>query len=889
MKKRILCAIFSLVILMGQLPAMAVEKTVHNALSGSVSVYNPLYEDIEDQVESPPDDSIVEDPPNFLKQNQNTARTPYTNIQDAAAFVRRQMANRQPTVTLSYKNIAKDDQKVSIVKDIVKQALVETDNVNEGDYLRWQYGKYTCNIEGDWVSNGDGTRTYTYKFIYLFKYYTTADQEREFNEKMMDVLQSLHLEQATEYQKIHSIYEYITQNVKYEYDDKTTTKYTAYSALMRGSAVCQGYALLFYRMLREVGISTRIIAGTATGSGENHAWNIAKLGNTYYYFDSTWDAGSSENWYDYFMRGTEGFLGHEAWADYTSKEFLKKYPVAKDSYEPTNKDVPQLQWKDFGTCGNDIAWTLSTNGVLTLRGNGKMTDYAMGKAPWNQYSKDITTLDIGCGITSIGTYAFDGCQAIRNAVILPDSIKRIGKGAFLNCTAIPSVDIMPNTQEIAPDAFSPKCKLRGCANSTAQQMAKQQNWPFETVKNIADTTITLSEKQYTYSGKAYEPNVTVSSQNTAIDMTTITYDNNMDAGTAMAVVSGTGMYGGKTAVPFTIQKAVPQVQAPKGLSALRGQTLQDILLSGGFTWENEKQSVGTEIGTKTFYVTYKPADSRNYTVVNHVPVEVTVHNTIWLSNHTTKSCVGAKFRLIASALPDNAPDDVLYWSSDDPRIASVSKSGVVTAQKNGTTTIHVRSTNGEHDQCTVTIETLPFTDVKQGDWYYDAVSYAYSNKIFTGDGPQVFHPKRNMSRAMLVQVLYSLEGNPKVSQRTNFVDVKPGEWYVNAIDWAVKNKIASGIGNNQFAPDRDITREQTAKMLHQYAELKGYPTAAYVSISSFDDDQKVSNWAIHPMQWAVGNDLLSGIGHNMLNPRGYATRAQVAQIMTKFQYNFVYN
>lgn len=898
MKQKIGILLLLLALLTGQLPAAATERAreTGETITGCVSEVNPLYRGVVDETDGADEtDGDFSGTASEYRQSGEQSEgydaskaTYYTSIADAAELVRGQMANRQQIVTLAYRTTVastSEDPKVSIVKGIVAKALEETGNENEGDYLRWQYGRYVCNIQGDSVANGDGTSTYSYKFIYSFEYYTTAEQERTLNETLTEALRGLNLSQATDYQKIDRIYDYICDHVSYDGEDTTTQKYTAYSALERGTAVCQGYALLLYRMLREAGFSTRIIAGTATASGENHAWNIVRLGDVYYYLDSTWDAGNANH--NYFLRGTGDFPGHQAWEDYTTEDFAATYPVAESKFEADAADDPALGVLGAGTCGDGITWSLSADGVLTLRGSGKMDNYRAGKTPWAELTDNITALDIGCGITAIGSDAFSGCTALNTAVVLPDTVEEIGGGAFAGCTALPSVDILPQTATIASGAFPAGTVLRGCAGSAAETAASAEGLTFEAAQSIADAAIQLSQTTYVYTGTACTPEVTVTAADGAAVPHSVQYCDNVFAGTAQAVVSGGEGYAGKTAVSFSIEKATPQVQAPQGLSALCGQELSAVLLSAAFAWQQPEQEVGMSEHSETFYLTYTPLDTDNYVAVTDIPVTVSVRDSIGLSSVAETSYVGAEVRLIASAFPRNAPSGLLTWSSDAPEVASVASDGIVTVNGQGTATITVRSVTGAYAQCEMTVGQLPFTDVAQGAWYYDAVAYAHGHGLFSGMTPTTFKPNANMTRAMLVQVLYSMSGAPEVTESSPFSDVPDGKWYTDAIVWASGNGVVSGTGNGEFSPNAHITREQTAVMLHKYAGLYGYSTSYYVSLSSYEDDQDVSNWAIHSMQWAVGNGLISGTPNNELQPRGKATRAQLAQIMMQFCYNIV--
>ena len=176
---------------------------------------------------------------------------------------------------------------------------------------------------------------------------------------------------------------------------------------------------------------------------------------------------------------------------------------------------------------------------------------------------------------------------------------------------------------------------------------------------------------------------------------------------------------------------------------------------------------------------------------------------------------------------------------------------------------------------------VPFTDVKETDWFYDAVGYVYENGMMSGTGSNQFSPNMTTTRGMIVTILYRLEGSPAVSS-ASFDDVAAGEFYANGVYWAAANGVVSGYGKDLFGPNDPITREQMAAILYRYAQYKEYDTTVIGDVSSFADSASVNSYAIEPMNWAVGTGLLSGVGSNMLNPAGNATRAQVATILTRF-------
>lgn len=190
------------------------------------------------------------------------------------------------------------------------------------------------------------------------------------------------------------------------------------------------------------------------------------------------------------------------------------------------------------------------------------------------------------------------------------------------------------------------------------------------------------------------------------------------------------------------------------------------------------------------------------------------------------------------------------------------------------TRIEVEFTNG----------VLPFTDVREADWFYDDVVYAYENGLFSGTSDTTFSPNASMTRAMLVTVLYRLEGQPTVSGRSGFSDVKLNSYYEDAVTWAADNGIVNGTGATTFSPNANVTREQMAAILYRYAQYKQYGTTASAGLNGFSDAAKVSAYAKAPLSWAVAEKLVNGSEGRLL-PTGNATRAQVAAILHRFVEN----
>lgn len=185
----------------------------------------------------------------------------------------------------------------------------------------------------------------------------------------------------------------------------------------------------------------------------------------------------------------------------------------------------------------------------------------------------------------------------------------------------------------------------------------------------------------------------------------------------------------------------------------------------------------------------------------------------------------------------------------------------------------------------VGIDDPTFMDATKDQWYYDAVEYCAENGLFSGTAVGQFSPSKTMTRAMLVTVLWRLDGErvPKVT--ANFSDVTDGIWYADAVAWASENGIVNGVGKGRFDPDGDVTREQIATILRRYAQFKGIDTSKQADLSTYPDADQVSDYAKEAMAWANATGLINGNksgGKVLLQPKGNGTRAQVAAILMRY-------
>ncbi len=176
---------------------------------------------------------------------------------------------------------------------------------------------------------------------------------------------------------------------------------------------------------------------------------------------------------------------------------------------------------------------------------------------------------------------------------------------------------------------------------------------------------------------------------------------------------------------------------------------------------------------------------------------------------------------------------------------------------------------------------MPFTDVNEGDWFYDVVLYAYDNGLMTGVSATEFAPNQTTTRGMIVSMLARLEGVTS-AEDAGFADVAANDWYATAVNWAASVGVVNGYEDNTFRPNAPITREQMAAILYNYADYKGYDVSARADLSDYADAASISSWAEDVLAWANAEGLINGMTATTIDPQGATTRAQTAAMFERF-------
>ena len=418
--KSLTALLLALVMSLTLLPTQALAaESAAKPRSYAVSYTNPLYAGIADSGTF----ISTRTAPTTYAASAEAADTGYLTTRAAViAELRSQMIDRQSTIEFKVKL----EPGTIDLKDWWQEALSHvTGDGSSGDFLRWQFKSYGA---GATPEKFNESWTGGYEVTYTVMWYTTSQQETQLNSYIKNtILPQLALGGKTTYQKVQAIYNWITKNVRYDYahlsDNTYKLQYTAYAAAINKTAVCQGYANLFYRLANDAGIDCRIITGTAYGGNGvwgPHAWNIVKMDDgNYYCLDATWDEGRSS--YSYFLKGTAAFnKDHLVDTGEKATYFWSQYPVSNTDFAP---DAPAIPAAPRVTIGNSSA-----------SGKPQLTWAAVdGAAKYEIYRSTQQSIGYSLlGTTTSTSYVNTGAAAGKTYYYRVKAVNSAGTSAYSN-------------------------------------------------------------------------------------------------------------------------------------------------------------------------------------------------------------------------------------------------------------------------------------------------------------------------------------------------------------------------------------------------------------------------------------------------------------------------
>ena len=470
----------------------------------------------------------------------------------------------------------------------------------------------------------------------------------------------------------------------------------------------------------------------------------------------------------------------------------------------------------------------------------------------------LTSVTIPSSVTSIGWSAFAYCTSLTS-VTIPDSVTSIGREAFYKCESLTSVTIPDSVTLIDNGAF------QGCTSLTSVTIP-------DSVTSIGESAFynctSLTDVYYAGSEAQWK----------AISISSNGNDDLLTANIHYNYVSHTHSYKDVVTAPTCTAKGYTTHTCSCGDSYV--DTYVDAL---GHAWDDgvvTKPATETETGVKTFTCT-RCGETKTETI----PKLTHEHN--YNAVVTAPTCTEKGYTTHTCACGDSYVDSYVLPLGHDWGSGKVTKEP--TATENGIKT-YICARCGETKTEVIPAGGCPsagFTDVPNEDnWAHAGIDYCVANGLMSGVGGNLFAPKKTTTRAQIVQILYNLQGEPRVYGSTPFTDLT-NDWYKDAILWAYQTGVVAGTSGTTFDPDLPVTREQIAVILMEYTSrvlgLKNLCTPA--DLSRYPDAGSVSDWAKNAMADAVALGLISGAsngGQTCLEPQGSATREQVATILMEF-------
>ena len=519
----------------------------------------------------------------------------------------------------------------------------------------------------------------------------------------------------------------------------------------------------------------------------------------------------------------------------------------------------------------------------------------------------LTSVTIPDSVTRIGEQAFDGCKSLAS-VTIPDSVTSIGDGAFYCCDSLTGIWVNEGNNNYSNDASGVlfdkgMTALIQCpggfsgAYTIPDSVTSIDNRAFYSCKSLTSVTIPnsvtiIGERAFSYCTSL--TSVTIPDSVTSICDYAFNGCTSLTSVTIPDSVTSIGEYAFAyctSLTSVTIPDSVTSIgeYAFRDCTSLTSVTIPDSVTSinnGAFydcTSLTDVYYAGSEAQWKAIQISYG-----NDALLNaNIHYNYVSHTHSYKAVVTAPTCTAKGYTTHTCACGDSYVDaytDALGHAWDSGKVTkqpTATEDGVKTY-----TCTRCGETKTETIPATGVVDvTKMFTDVSHS-WADDGIQYCVTHQLMSGIGNNLFGPKLATTRAQIVQILYNLEGEPKVSGTTPFTDLT-NDWYQDAILWAYQTGVVAGTSSTTFEPDRPVTREQIAVILMEYVTrvLKLERTWTPADLSAFPDAGSVSDWAKDAMADAVALGLISGAsngGQTLLEPQGSATREQVATILMEF-------
>ena len=490
---------------------------------------------------------------------------------------------------------------------------------------------------------------------------------------------------------------------------------------------------------------------------------------------------------------------------------------------------------------------------------------------------DVTDVTIpekinGKPVNAIGTFGFSNCDKLKS-INIPETVETIGAGAFEHCRLLEDINIPKGVTEIDSNTFQ---NCESIKNLSLENITTIGPAAFKGCINLNNVVISENlEKLY---DESFKNCISLKQINLPYGLSYIGAEAFYNSGLTSIVIpsSVTTMtcYDGTFENCYELKNAVVNAE----LATIPARLFKNCISLTDIIFPNE--STITTCGESAF---------ENCTALENIKLPpqlatilessfdgcsslkmVKMPNTLKsILNYAFKNCISLSevyFPNTINEISDKAFDDLTF-----DKIVFYGYKGTV-----------VEKYASEHGIKFMPYSFNTFEDVKNVDWYYNAVKYVYEHKIMSGINSSTFAPDQKLTRGMIVTMLYNMENHPSVKGTSKFADVQnKNVYFYNAVVWASNNNVVSGYANGKFGPDVNITREQLATILYNYCRYKGKYKTVYADYSKFIDSNKISSFAKWGMNWAVGNKIVNG-SNGKLNPQGTATRAEAVAMISNY-------
>ena len=525
------------------------------------------------------------------------------------------------------------------------------------------------------------------------------------------------------------------------------------------------------------------------------------------------------------------------------------------------------------------------------------------------YNSTIETADIQANMLVLSDHTFSNCKNLKNVKLSP-TIRSIYSYAFENCTNLSDLSFLSNVEQLSKNAFKNCPLIKNVVISNKMQSLAIGAFDPTVNVDISNTRLTEYDGKYMiiskltikgtyYYDKAFEVLNLVNEERRKAGLEELVMDeqllegamqraaelkvlfshdrpNGRECASICEYMYGENIHFGTSSPEETMQAWMGSYGHRDNILTKRYKSIGVgcFQVNGIYYWV---QCFGTKVEKEATKKSNYTGERDVYAIDEYINLNLST-DYIRLQPGKENSVTRVK-----NSYTEINPNCVT-WNSSNPEVATIDKNGKIKGIKNGTA--EITATLGP-DTKRITVFVQYFDDINKADWYTDSVNYCYNKGIILGTGTK-YNPNTKLTRGMLVTILHRMEGKPTPTTQNKFKDVYKALYYYDAIRWATEKGIVHGYDDESgnFGPEDNVTRQDLAVILRNYAEYKGKNVNVTTNLSGFSDSNLISDYAKTAMQWAVGKGVINGndttSGKKTLTPHANSSRAEAAAMIYNY-------